>query len=102
MTRLPAIFSLALCATLLTFPAAAQSPTMRAELAAAQDGEREVIVDGRLWNCSGNACTSRGEDARPAIACRKLSRKLGPVTRFASPQGELDAAGLATCNQDHD
>jgi hypothetical protein len=82
-------------------PALAQAPTMRAELAAAQDGAAEVIVDGRLWTCSGNACTSRGEDARPAIACRKLARKLGVVTRFATSQAELDAAGLATCNQDH-
>ena len=82
-------------------PALAQAPAMRAELATAQDGASEVIIDGRLWNCDGNACTSRGEDARPAIACRKLARKLGVVTRFATSQSELNAAGLATCNQDH-
>ena len=82
-------------------PALAQAPTMRAELATAQDGNREVIVDGRVWNCSGTACTAAGEDDRPAVACRKLARKLGIVTRFATPQGDLDPAGLATCNQDH-
>ena len=82
-------------------PALAQAPTMRAELAAAQDGNREVIVDGRLWSCSGTACTAQGEDARPAVACRKLARKLGPVTRFATSQSELNAAGLTSCNQDH-
>jgi hypothetical protein len=82
-------------------PALAQSPTMRAEFAASQNGNREVIIDGRVWNCSGTACTAQGDDARPAIACRKLARKLGPVTRFATAQSELDAAGLATCNQDH-
>ena len=81
-------------------PALAQAPTMRAELATAEDGNREVIVDGRLWNCSGTACTTQGDDARPAIACRKLARKLGTVTRFATPRSELDAAGLAACNQD--
>ena len=94
-----------LCALALaagaTAPAVAQAPTMRAEFAASQDGNREVIVDGRSWNCSGTACTTHGADARPAIACRKLARKLGPVTRFATSQTELDAAGLATCNQDH-
>jgi hypothetical protein len=81
-------------------PALAQAPAMRAELAGAQDGSRDVIVDGRVWSCRGTACTAEGEDARPAIACRKLARKLGTVTRFATPQGELDAVGLAMCNQD--
>jgi hypothetical protein len=82
-------------------PALAQAPTMRAEFATAQDGNREVIVDGRVWTCSGTACTAQGDDARPAVACRKLARKLGPVIRFATPQTELNAAGLAACNQDH-
>lgn len=82
-------------------PALAQAPSMRAELATTQDGASEVIIDGRLWACSGTACTTAGEDARPAIACRKLARKLGVITRFATSQSELNAAGLATCNQDH-
>ena len=92
---------LALAAAIPGTPALAQGQTLRAELAAAHEGAREVIVDGRLWSCSGNACTAQGDDARPAIACRKLARKLGPVTRFATAQSELNAAGLATCNQDH-
>jgi len=92
---------LALALILSGAPALAQGQTMRAEFATAQDGSREVVVDGRLWACSGNACTAQGDDARPAIACRKLARKLGPVTRFATAQSELNAAGLATCNQDH-
>ncbi len=87
-------------ALLAAAPALAQAPSMRAELAAAPEAS-EVIIDGRLWTCSGTACTSPGEDARPAIACRKLARKLGVVTRFATSQSELNAAGLATCNQDH-
>ena len=100
MPRPVRLIAFALAAA-LSVPAAAQAPTMRAEFAASQDGTKEVIIDGRLWSCSGNACTARGDDARPAIACRKLARKLGPVSGFATPQAELDAAGLATCNQDH-
>lgn len=96
MRHLPALLLLA-----ATAPAIAQAPTMRAEFATAQDGDREVIVDGRLWSCSGTACTAQGTDPRPAVACRKLARKLGPVARFATAQSELDAAGLAACNQDH-
>ena len=90
----------ALAAAALAVPALAQSPTMRAELATAQDGNREIVIDGRLWNCAGSACTTPGDDPRPTVACRKLARKLGTVTRFATSQSELDAAGLATCNQD--
>jgi hypothetical protein len=92
---------LSLLAVVAATPALAQAPTMRAELASAQDGSREVIVDGRVWTCSGGACTTPGDDARPAVACRKLARKLGTVTRFATSQSELDAAGLAACNRDH-
>lgn len=82
--------------------ALAQGPTMRAELATAQDGTREIVLDGRLWTCTGNACIAAGDDPRPAIACRKLARKLGSVIRFETRHGDLDAAGLATCNQDQE
>jgi hypothetical protein len=99
MHRLPILLAATLAAA--SVPAFAQEPTMRAEFATTQDANPEVIVDGRVWSCSGNACTARGDDARPAVACRKLARKLGPVSRFVTPQSELNAAGLATCNQDH-
>ena len=81
-------------------PAQAQAASLRAEFSAQFERATEVIIDGRQWSCAGNACTSRSEDPRPAVACRKLARKLGTVTRFATPQTELDASGLATCNQD--
>jgi len=99
MLRATCTIALALAAATAT-PAHSQAPTMRAELTTSQDGTREVIIDGRLWTCNGNACTAPGDDARPAIACRKLARKLGPVARFATAQAELSAADLATCNQD--
>ena len=88
-------------ALVVAAPGLAQVPTMRAEFASSLEGNREVIIDGRLWNCSGTVCTTQGVDARPAVACRKLARKLGPVARFATAQSELDVASLAACNQDH-
>ena len=101
MIRLPHLLAAGLVAAMTTgVSAQAQSAGLRAEFAAPFERSTEVVLDGRIWSCSGNACTSRTSDARPAIACRKLARKLGPVTRFAAPQSELDAAGLATCNQD--
>ena len=96
MTRL-----LAAAAVLaIAVPAAAQGTTLRAEFAVPFERATQVAVDGRIWSCAGNACTSPRGDPRPAVACRKLARKVGTVTRFATPQADLDAAGLATCNQD--
>src|SRR5687768_7960835 len=101
MARLPHLLAAALAATsFVGAPASAQAAGLRAEFAAPFERSTEVVIDGRMWSCSGNACTARADDPRPAVACRKLARKLGTVTRFATPQSELNAAGLATCNQD--
>lgn len=82
-------------------PALAQSATMRAEFAAPLERAEKIIISGRSWDCSGSACVSRGIDARPAIACRKLSRKIGqPAASFISGGEPLGAADLASCNQD--
>jgi hypothetical protein len=90
-----AALALAVAAT----PLLAQAGGMRAELAAPVAREGQLYIDGVVWNCAGQACTARAADPRPAIACRKLARKVGTVARF-SGRAELDAAGLATCNQD--
>lgn len=99
MTRVTALLA-ALAVSATGVPAMAQATALRAEFAAPFERASEVVVDGRMWSCTGNACTSRGDDPRPAVACRKLARKLGAVTRFATAQAELDTAGLAACNQD--
>ncbi len=102
MTRLSFALAATLAAAMATAaPVAAQGSTLRAEFAAPFERATQVVVDGRMWSCSGTACTARGDDPRPAVACRKLARKLGPVARFATPSAELDEAGLAACNQDH-
>jgi hypothetical protein len=90
----------ALAVFAIAVPAAAQATALRAEFAAPFERASEIAIDGRMWSCSGSVCTSRSDDPRPAVACRKLARKLGTVTRFATPQSELNEAGLATCNQD--
>lgn len=99
MTRLSYLLAAGLV-TALAVPASAQGAGLRAEFAAPFEHSTEVVIDGRMWSCDGTACTARTSDPRPAVACRKLARKLGTVTRFATAQSELDAAGLATCNQD--
>ena len=101
MSRLPQLVVAGLVAVMAAgVPAEAQPTAMRAEFAAPFTAHTEIIIDGRMWSCIGNACTTPSNDPRPAVACRKLARKLGPVTRFATPRSELDQAGLASCNQD--
>jgi hypothetical protein len=100
MTRVTVLLAAALAAMTAASPALAQAGGLRAEFAAPFERAAEVVIDGKLWSCTGTACISRSDDPRPAVACRKLARKLGPVTRFATPRSELDAAGLAACNQD--
>jgi len=99
MIRLPHVLAAGL-ALAAASPALAQAGGLRAEFAAPFERASEVVIDGKLWLCAGTACTARGDDPRPAVACRKLARKLGPITRFATPRSELDQAGLASCNQD--
>jgi hypothetical protein len=59
---------------------------------------QHVIVDGVMWNCSGSECVAPRDGARTANVCARLVRKLGPVSRFATPQGELAAEDLTYCN----
>lgn len=85
----------------LASPALAEPGTLRAEFATPFEREQQVIVDGTVWNCAATACTARGSLARPAVTCRKLSRKVGPVARFDAAGTALDARDLAACNRDH-
>jgi len=105
MSRLPRFLAAGLVAALAAgAPLHAQPTAMRAEFAAPFAApfaaHTEVIIDGRMWSCVGNACTTPSSDPRPAVVCRKLARKLGPITRFTTAAAELDEAGLAACNQD--
>jgi hypothetical protein len=103
VTRLPHLIAAALIATpLAAAPALAQSAGMQAEFAAPFERAQELVISGKAWNCSGTTCVTRSSDARPAVACRKLARKVGrPVARFAAAQAPLAPADLAACNQDH-
>lgn len=103
MARLLFALAAALGVTLLAgAPVFAQAPAMQAEFAAPFERAEQIIISGRAWSCSGNACVARDTDARPAVACRKLARKVGqPVTRFATARTPLGEADLAVCNQDH-
>ena len=100
MSRLPHLLAAGLAAAIAAGPAQAQPTALRAEVSTPFTAHTQLIVDGRVWSCVGTACTSPRSDPRPAVACRKLARKAGPITRFTTPEGDLDATELASCNQD--
>ncbi|ABD27761.1 hypothetical protein Saro_3326 [Novosphingobium aromaticivorans DSM 12444] len=100
---LPAILALVGTATSFTVTAgparaAVNGPFYSATLSRPMEGEQKVIQKGVLWKCEGAECSAPRDTSRPAIVCARLVQKVGPVTRFATPQGDLGAEDLAKCN----
>ncbi|MCW1383323.1 hypothetical protein OLX02_10855 [Novosphingobium sp. KCTC 2891] len=97
---------LALAGTVATFGATATpshaatgyySVTLAAPLASPKR-----FVDGETpWSCTGAECTAPRNTSRPAIVCARVAKKVGAVTRFATPEGEMTAEDLAKCNGTH-
>ena len=83
-------------------PAAAKDYSAEAVLQTAAAAPGEVVLDGRFWRCDGETCrgTASGVPAsQPAVAeCRRVVKKLGPVSSYRSGARTLDAAALAACN----
>lgn len=79
-------------------PAAAAPAWWSAGLATPLEAPRSAIVNSVMWKCAGDQCSAPAQDSRPLLVCRKVARKFGPVTRFASPEGALSADELAKCN----
>ncbi len=101
---LPAV--LALAGTAASFAmtaaparAAAAGPFYSATLARPMDGLQKLVQKGLLWKCEGAECTAGRDTSRPVIVCARLAQKVGPVARFATPQGDLAAEDLARCNE---
>ncbi len=96
--------ALALAGTIASFsvttgPArAASAGVYSAALATPLTAARREIIDGAIWRCEGNRCSSPADGARIQTVCGKVARKFGPLAGFATPQGELSAEQLARCN----
>lgn len=78
---------------------AANGPFYSATLTRPMDGAQKIIQKGVLWKCDGAACTAPRDTSRPVMVCARLVQKVGTVTRFSTPQGELAAPDLARCNE---
>lgn len=83
-----------------TAPAHAQAPAKgySVSLASAVSAPRREVINGVLWNCSGDQCSGPIDGARPANTCAHVVKKFGAITRFATPKGELSAEDLQRCN----
>ncbi|WP_408588992.1 CC_3452 family protein [Novosphingobium sp.] len=99
---LPAALALVLSATgfaMTAMPVHAEGTSYyTAALATPLAAPKTVIHDELLWHCAGAECTAPRGSSRPAVVCARLVRSLGPVTHFATPQGDLAAEDLARCN----
>ncbi len=101
---LPAVLALAgtvagFAMTAAPLRAAAASPFYSATLTRPMDGTQKLVQKGLLWKCEGAECSAARDTSRPVIVCARLAQKVGPVARFATPQGELAAEDLARCNE---
>lgn len=94
-----ALFGTIASFTVTTAPAhAAAARVYTASLATALEAPRREIINGVQWKCEGDSCAAPVDGSRPANSCARLVRKIGPVTRFAGPNGELSAEDLQRCN----
>lgn len=78
---------------------AASGAFYSATLTRPMDGTQKVIQKGVLWKCEGAECSAPRDTSRPTIVCARLVQKVGPVARFATPNGDLAEQDLARCNE---
>jgi len=73
-----------------TFTATLETPLSKAE---------KVVAAKVLWSCAGETCTADLSRKSANIStCKKVVKKIGKVVEFASSNGALSEADLATCN----
>lgn len=97
--------ALAVTGTIASFavtvgPAHAQGASRgyTATLTAKLDAPKRSVVNGVVWNCTGDTCSGPVDGARPLNTCAQVAKEFGKVSTFVTPKGELDADKLARCN----
>lgn len=79
-------------------PAQAARGANVATLATPLAADRQEIIDGALWKCSGDRCSAPAQGGRPVFVCAKVAGKFGAVASFATPAGALSEAEVSRCN----
>ena len=69
-------------------------------LAAPVSEPRQVIVDGKLWSCEGNKCTSGNQGKSQPIGreCARAAKTLGPIVAYTRGERALNADEIKACN----
>ncbi|WP_225205217.1 CC_3452 family protein [Novosphingobium huizhouense] len=98
---LPAV--LALAGTAASFgvtatPSHAAATYYSVTLASPLDAPKRFMNGDTPWACAGSECTAPRDTSRAAVVCARLVKKVGPIARFATPEGELAADDLTKCN----
>ena len=65
---------------------------------------QKTIIDGRLWTCEAEKCTSglQGKNQPISRECVRTAKVLGPVVSYRRGSRTLDASELAACNTAQD
>jgi len=94
-----AIFASAALALAIVHPVTA-TPNSQATLVEPKAGAQLVIVDGRVWKCTGVNCFAPAEGSGQPLAreCARVVKVLGKVTAFVRDGVPLDEKRLAACN----
>ncbi|WP_206069722.1 CC_3452 family protein [Novosphingobium olei] len=98
---LPAV--LALAGTAFSFgvtatPSHAAASYYSVTLASPLTAPKRFINGETPWACAGTECSAPRDTSRAEVVCARLVKKVGPVARFATPEGELAADDLTKCN----
>lgn len=96
----PAAFAVALGIALSSVAghAAPRVSGFSAALASPAAQPRQQIVNGVLWKCADGRCSAAADGSRPMMACQRMVRSFGAVTRFTTPAGDLSAEDIERCN----
>lgn len=71
-----------------------------AELETPVEKAEKIVAAKVLWNCEGTTCTAEMSRKTATVrTCKKVVKKIGKVSEFASATGSLNAEELDTCNE---
>lgn len=95
--------ALAVVGTALSFgvtatPSHAAASYYSVTLATPLDAPKRFMNGDTPWACTGAECTAPRDTSRANVVCARLVKKVGPIARFATPDGELAAEDLTKCN----
>lgn len=69
-----------------------------AKLSAPISAPARKVVNGVVWNCTGDSCNGAIDGARPLNTCVQVVKAFGKLSTFTTPKGDFTADQLQQCN----